>query len=69
MIGIPARERQILADWYACTVVDVRDCELKAETRRGVADLLFNAVMVRVPEEVHDVSGESSGGVVVPFVV
>ena len=36
VIGIPERERQIMADWYACTWVDVRGCELKAETRRGV---------------------------------
>ena len=46
VISIPKRERQIMADWYACTWVDVRGCELKAETRRGVvpanpkADLL-----------------------------
>ena len=44
--GIPKRERQIMADWYARTWVGVRGCELKAETRRGVvpvnpkADLL-----------------------------
>ena len=62
LIGIPERERQIMADWYACTWVDVRDCELKAETRRGVVpDLLFHAVMVRG-------SAEMSGGVMVPFV-
>ena len=48
VIGVPERERQIIADWYACTWVDVRGCELKAETRRGVvlgnpmADLFFN---------------------------
>ena len=59
VIGIPERELQIMADWYACTWVDVRDYGLKAETRFGVvpgnplADLLFNAVMVRVLEEIH----------------
>ena len=62
-----------MADWYACTWVDVRDCELKAEARRGIvpenpmADLLFNAVMVQVLEEIHKGSGEMSGCVMVPF--
>ena len=71
-MGIPERERQIMADWYACMWVDVRDYELKAETRRGVVlgnpmvDLLFNAVMVLVHEEIHKGSGEMSGGMV-PF--
>ena len=72
VVGIPERERQIMADWYACTWVDVRDYELKAETRRGVvpgnpmADLLLNVVMVTVLEEIHKGSGEMSGGMV-PF--
>ena len=74
VVGIPGREREILAHWYACTWVDVRDFELKAATRRGVvpgnplADLLFNAVMVRILAEIHNANGESPGGVVVPYV-
>ena len=75
LIGVPERERQIMADWYACTWVDVRGCELKAETRRGVvpanpmADLLFNAVMVRVLEEIRRCSEEWAEGVMVPLAV
>ena len=71
VIGIPEREREIMADWYGCTWVD--DCELKAETGRDVvpgndmADLLFNAVMVQVLEEIHKSSGEKPGSVMVPF--
>ena len=75
VIGTPERERQIMADWYACTWGDVRGCELEAETRRGVvpgnpmADLLFNAVMVRVLEELHRCSEEMAGSVMVPLAV
>ena len=64
-----------MADRHACTWVDVRGCELKAETRRGVvlgnsmADLLFNAVMVRVLEEIHRCSEEVAGSVMVPLAV
>ena len=71
VIGI----RQFMADWCACTWVDVRGCELKAETSRGVvpvnpmADLLFNAVMVRVLEEIHRCSEEMAGSVMVPLAV
>ena len=63
-----------MADWYAGTWVDVRSCELKAETRRSVVsgnpmtDLLFNEVMPRALEEILNASGESSGGLMVPFV-
>ena len=75
VIGVPERERQIMADWYPCTWVDVCGCELNAETRRGVvpgnpmADFLFNAVMVRVPEEIHRCSEEWAEGVMVPLAV
>ena len=75
VIGVPERERQIMADWYACTWVDVRGCELKAETTRGVVpgnpmtDLLFNAVMVRVLKEIHRCSEEWAEGVMVPLAV
>ena len=54
---------------------DVRGCELKAETRRGVvpgnpmADLLFNAVMVQVLEEIHSYSEEMAGSVMIPLAV
>ena len=75
VIGVPERERQIVANWYACIWVDVRGFELKTETRRGVvpgnpmADLLFIAVMVRVPEEIHRCCEEWAEGVMVPLAV
>ena len=62
-----------MADSCACTWVDVRGCELKAETRRGmvpgnpIADLLFNAVLVL--EEIHHCSEEWAEGVTDPLAV